>query len=885
MRTRPAAILVASATAFALILGSNPALASSVTQDAAAAAPIAVQAAAVPPETNEIVLENRKGGTTAWRLPWNGYNMANDNNLEIKGYASDASVNRGETVGIRALAASTGTASYGVYRLGWYQGLGGRTMASGTFQAGSQPGRACTLDGTTGLIECPWNDSFTIETKYADGEPWPTGIYVVTLTKGTWQNYASFVVRDDAKKNAIVHLQSALTSQAYNNFPDNGWTGKSLYPYNSYGANTIGGDTRAVKVSFDRPYSMSGAAFVMTDDAPMIRYAESRGFDMKYTTDTDLHNRPDLLTGQIGMVSVGHDEYWTGAMFTAAEKARDAGVDLAYFGANNVYWQTRMEPSTFSGDGDRVMVVYRDPTIDPVQGADASVRFRYLDTPRPEQTLMGQMWDEGIGMTLGDWPWTVSQADHWFYRGTGLGNGSEIPMLVGIEVDRRLPYYPEPARLAGTSTAVLASSYYTERLEPYRWVGPQEATLYQAPSQAYVFSAGTLRYPRGLYGDGPAAQQSVRSMTTNLFAKFQGLAENAATKRVGGDDRYSTAVGLSQHAFPDPDDVPVAYLATGANYPDALAAAAATQGDGPVLLVPGASIPQAVLDELARLTPTKLEVVGGSSVVSDAVMQQASAAAGVTAVRRSGADRYETAAALSANTFGPGVPVAYVATGANFPDALAAGAAGAQLGGPVLLTAGTALPPSTRAELERLKPARIVVVGGDGVVSNGVLSALDQLAPQTVRLAGADRYETALAVARALGAPSSAHTVGLATALNFPDALAAGPAVAAAGGSLLLVSSTLSPAVAEELRRADPSLVLLAGSSGAIPNTVMNQVGALFQPATTGTEPEPLAPQRRAAPPAPPEPVDTWKIEPYDQQELPWVELPTDEWQYDPGSE
>jgi putative cell wall-binding protein len=882
MRTRPAAIIVALATAATLILGSNPAMASSVTQEAAAA-PIAVKTAAEAPETNEIVLENRKGGTTAWRLPWNGYNLANDNNLAIKGYASDASVNRGETVGIRALAASPGTASYGVYRLGWYQGLGGRTMASGTFQAGSQPGRACTLDGPTGLITCPWNDSFTIDTKYANGEPWPTGIYVVTLTHGTQQNYASFVVRDDAKKNAIVHLQSALTSQAYNNFPDNGWTGKSLYPYNSYGANTVGGDTRAVKVSFDRPYSMSGAAFVMTDDAPMIRYAESRGFDMKYTTDTDLHNRPDLLTGQIGMVSVGHDEYWTGAMFTAAEKARDAGVDLAFFGANNVYWQTRMEPSTYSGDADRVVVVYRDPTIDPVGGADASVRFRYLDTPRPEQPLMGQMWDEGIGMTGGDWPWTVSQADHWFYRGTGLGNGSQIPYLVGIEVDRRLPYYPEPLRLDGTSTSVLANSYYAERISG-AWVGPHEATLYQAPSGAHVFSAGTLRYPRGLYGDGVAAQQSVRSITTNLFAKFQGLAQNADSTRVGGADRYQTAVELSKHAFPGDAGVPVAYLATGANYPDALAAAAATQGEGPVLLVPGTSIPQGVLDELVRLKPAKLEVVGGSAIVSDAVMQQASDATGVTAVRRSGADRYETATDLSAATFGEGVPVAYVATGQNFPDALAAGAAGAQLGGPVLLTAGTTLSATTRAELERLKPQRIVIVGGSGVVSDGVLNQLGQLAPQAVRLSGADRYETALAVARDLGAPSSANTVGLATALDFPDALAAGPAVAAVGGSLLLVSSTLSPGVAEELVRSDPGLVFLAGGPGAIPDSVMNQLAALFAPPSIGTPPPPPAMQRRAGPP---EPLDTWRTQPapYDEQELPWVELPPEEWQYDPETE
>ena len=401
-----------------------------------------------------------------------------------------------------------------------------------------------------------------------------------------------------------------------------------------------------------------------------------------------------------------------------------------------------------------------------------------------------------------------------------------------------------------------------------------------------MFSAGTLRYPRGLYGDGVAAQQSVRSITTNLFAKFQGLAQNAESTRVGGADRYQTAVELSKHAFPGDGavGVPVAYLATGANYPDALAAAAATQGDGPVLLVPGTSIPDEVLEELKRLAPLKLEVVGGSAIVSDAVMQQASDATGVTAERRSGDDRYETAAVLSANTFRDGASVVYVATGQNFPDALAAGAAAAQLGGPVLLTAGTVLSPTTKAEIERLEPERIVIVGGSGVVSDGVLNQLDQLAPQAVRLSGADRYETALAVARDLGAPSSADTVGLATALDFPDALAAGPAVAAVGGSLLLVSSTLSPGVAEELVRSDPGLVFLAGGPGAIPDSVMNQLAALFAPPSTGTPPPPPAMQRRAGPP---EPLDTWKTKPapYDEEALPWRELPPEEWEYDPDTE
>jgi hypothetical protein len=266
------------------------------------------------------------------------------------------------------------------------------------------------------------------------------------------------------------------------------------------------------------------------------------------------------------------------------------------------------------------------------------------------------------------------------------------------------------------------------------------------------------------------------------------------------------------------------------------------------------------------------------------VMDAASAAAQVTAVRVSGLDRYGTAASLSRRTFAPGVPVAYVATGADYPDALAAGAAGAQLGGPVLLTAQGALPPATLAELGRLQPQRIVVVGGAAVVSDGILNRAAGLARQAVRLSGADRYQTAFAIARDLGAPASIHTVGLAKGLGFPDALAAGPAVAAAGGSLLLVGATVTPGLAEELVRSDPERVLVAGLAGAVPAGVIAQVNALFAPSSEGTPPPPM--RQALTPNDPGIPDATWQtqVAPYPAgAELPWLELPPADWQHDPA--
>jgi len=194
-------------------------------------------------------------------------------------------------------------------------------------------------------------------------------------------------------------------------------------------------------------------------------------------------------------------------------------------------------------------------------------------------------------------------------------------------------------------------------------------------------------------------------------------------ERQSGADRYATAASISSHTFAP--GVAVVYIATGLNFPDALAAAAAAgRLGGPVLLVTATSIPQATRDELSRLSPGRIIVAGGTGVVSNGVVTALGAYTSGGVDRQSGANRYATAASVSSQTFAPGVPVVYVATGLNFPDALAAAAAAGRLGGPVLLVSSTSIPTDTAAELDRLKPGRIVVAGGSGVVSDGVLTQL-----------------------------------------------------------------------------------------------------------------------------------------------------------------
>ena len=290
--------------------------------------------------------------------------------------------------------------------------------------------------------------------------------------------------------------------------------------------------------------------------------------------------------------------------------------------------------------------------------------------------------------------------------------------------------------------------------------------------------------------------------------------------RVSGADRYATAAALSAETFAP--GVPAVLVATGENYPDALAgAAAAAAWDGPVLLVRRTSIPQPVAAELDRLDPGRILVLGGPGVISDAVAGALGAytAGGVT--RLAGADRYETSALVSAATFAAGPGAAIIATGENYADALGAGAIAAAWNGPVLLVRGGSIPPAVTAELQRLNPGRILVLGGPAVVSDAVAAALDaHTTGPVVRLAGADRYGTSAA--------ASTYTFGtgvpvayVATGQNFPDALAGSAAAGHEGGPLLIVrGGSIPDPVAAELDRLDPARIVVLGGSAVVSDAV-----------------------------------------------------------------
>jgi len=522
-----------------------------VTVVAVVAATLALVAASASAADNAIQTENALPGTDTWKLGRPGFQTANDLDKQIKGYASATSVNKGETIDLKVTVSPPQPFTVQVFRMGWYGGQGARLVATVPSVNGvTQP--ACPVDASTGLIECNWATSYSLPTQSS----WTSGVYLVLLTnQQNYQNYIQFVVRDDARNAPVLYQQSVATYQAYNNYPSDGSsncgttvpaTGKNLYDGQSAPGNTVTGRPRAAKVSFDRPYACSGAEEFLSADWSweyyFIRWMERNGYDVSYSTNIDTHANGQRLLNSRAFLSVGHDEYWSKAMYDAAVTARDSGVNLGFFGGNDVYWQVRFEPSS-SGAPNRVMVSYKNTpnntytTVDPEPDpASRTVRFRDPPVNRPEQLLTGMtFWSSTERSTLNTALRPVG-TEHWIFGGTGLTPASSIPGIVGYEVDQYSCHYGLPAN---TSYSILASSPITDG---DHISGISNASIYRAPSGAFVFNSGTMSWNWALDDKidptDPSRQRSLRDprveqMTKNLLDVFTGATTApAATSNV-----------------------------------------------------------------------------------------------------------------------------------------------------------------------------------------------------------------------------------------------------------------------------------------------------------------------------------------------------------------
>lgn len=267
---------------------------------------------------------------------------------------------------------------------------------------------------------------------------------------------------------------------------------------------------------------------------------------------------------------------------------------------------------------------------------------------------------------------------------------------------------------------------------------------------------------------------------------------------IAGDTRFETGAQAALAAFPEGATAVV--LATGRNFPDALGGSALAGAlDAPLLLVDTASVPGDVLDTIEDLGATRAIILGGTSAVSDAVKPALLSAMGPgsTIERIAGDDRYETAREVAAAAIdelgGAFGGTAFVATGSNFPDALAAGPVAASAGWPIYLVANAAADATTLQAMDADGVTDVYAVGGIAVVTPATFTSLESRfgAASVDRVAGDNRYETAVEVST-LGIDAAAMRwdgVGLAKGTDFPDALAAGAMLGSRDSVLLLSAS------------------------------------------------------------------------------------------------
>lgn len=471
---------------------------------------------------NAISAENSKAGN-----PPGEWEVGGAGDSSIQGFATDFSVNHGETVSFKI---KTDAAAYriDIYRLGYYGGLGARKVAtiepSATLPQ-NQP--ACVSDASTRLVDC---GNWAVSASWAVPSGAVSGVYIArpvrTDTGGA--SHIVFVVRDDGGKSDMLFQTGDATWQAFNKYG-----GSNLYRTGE-DANS---NRRAYKVSYNRPFINRGSTsqfferetYLFNTEYPMIRWLEANGYNVSYASSMDTDRRGAALLSHKVFLSVGHDEYVSAGQRANVEAARAAGVHLGFFTGNEYYWKTRWE-SSIDGTGTphRTLVCYHESWSG---GSDPSPEWTGMwRDVNPENALTGQWY--AVDAPRYD-PITISASEgkYPFWRNTGIdklaaGETAQLPAgVLGFEWDEvrdngALP--PGLIRLSTTSVAVDPAKIRSGYSYSPPGVVTHSLTLYRHSSGALVFGAGTIQWSWGLdtYHDipGPAADSRMQQATVNLFA-------------------------------------------------------------------------------------------------------------------------------------------------------------------------------------------------------------------------------------------------------------------------------------------------------------------------------------------------------------------------------
>jgi putative cell wall-binding protein len=252
-------------------------------------------------------------------------------------------------------------------------------------------------------------------------------------------------------------------------------------------------------------------------------------------------------------------------------------------------------------------------------------------------------------------------------------------------------------------------------------------------------------------------------------------AGNNTVSRLAGDDRIGTAIAVSKTAFSAPGSADAVVLATAYDYPDALAGTPlAAAKHAPLLLTGADQLDQQTKVEIQRvLTAGKTVYLLGGPVALNGAVEDQVRSMGYATTRYAGGNRYQTAVAIADQGLA-NPSTLLLATGTNFADALSGSAAAAVAKAAILLTDGSTMAPDTASYLGQHAGAKTYALGGPAAAAD----------PSATPIVGADRYDTSAHVAsQFFDAPK---VVGVATGINYPDALSGGAQMGMQAGPMLL---------------------------------------------------------------------------------------------------
>jgi hypothetical protein len=461
--------------------------------------PVHLPSADPGPDADEHVASpERSPLTISWRI-------APDHRGGIAGYANRTSVTPGQAVRVYV---STRAPSFVVraFRMGFYGGREGvEVWRSVAIPGHIQPGPQFSSPATR-TITAPWSPSLTIPTAR-----WPAGDYLLRLDASNGgRSYVPLTVRSASAAGKLVLISPVTTWQAYNS-----WGCCDLYQ---------GADgsfsSRSFAVSFDRPYQAeAGAGQFLRDELPILALAAQLHLPLDYVTDIDLQQHPHLLDGASAVISMGHDEYWSPRMRDTLTTARNAGTNLAFFGANAIFRRVRFAPTALGPD--RLEINYKIASQDPLNGVDnaaVTADWPAWPDPDPESALLGAQYACNLG-SHAQADGIIADPTAWPFATTGVHSGQALPGLIGPETDAVQLNYPTPRPLQillhSPTPCPGATSAYAD------------TTYYTTPSGAGIFDAGTIAWACAIDNAcatpvPPVTETIIREVTSNILSTFAG---------------------------------------------------------------------------------------------------------------------------------------------------------------------------------------------------------------------------------------------------------------------------------------------------------------------------------------------------------------------------